>query len=215
MHQLPGIFLTNLPGKVYGKHGGRNFFQSWGGTRASKKAIENVCGLNWQLRSHKHWKMSSLTFVSMFKEFYAMFCKPSTTLIYTRCYLFTLHWHEHVTVTSCSCYLCHLNLFRQNSKLKSGGLGPCGLHGSATCDGKFFPCQWRHHVHSNVVLQPFCKIGKMEANYGNDIFGIMLRLAWLRPWCHGSCVVLCQYLTIITRYSRYTFCFFTKYTKPY
>jgi len=35
--------------------------------------------------------MTSLTFVSMFKQFYAMFYKPSTTHIYTSTYLSTLH----------------------------------------------------------------------------------------------------------------------------
>jgi len=34
--------------------------------------------------------MASLTFVSMSKQFYAMFYKPSTTPIYTTPYLFAL-----------------------------------------------------------------------------------------------------------------------------
>ena len=36
---------------------------------------------------HKHWTMTSLTFVSMFKQFYSKFDKPSTTPIYTKPYL--------------------------------------------------------------------------------------------------------------------------------
>jgi len=37
--------------------------------------------------------MTSLTFVSMFKQFYSKFDKPSTTLIYTTPYL------SHTTLT--------------------------------------------------------------------------------------------------------------------
>jgi len=43
--------------------------------------------------------MTSLTFVSMF---YAMFCKPLSTPIYTTPYLSTLHSLEHISVTICS-----------------------------------------------------------------------------------------------------------------
>jgi len=45
-----------------------------------KKPMENFCNLNRQLWRHKHWNMTSLTFVSIFKQFYARFYKPSTTL---------------------------------------------------------------------------------------------------------------------------------------
>ena len=81
--------------------GWRNVFQS-GGHKGKWKIIEKFWGLNWQLWCHKHWKMTSLTFVSMFKQFYATFYKPSTTPTYTTPYLSTLHWLEHINVTSCS-----------------------------------------------------------------------------------------------------------------
>jgi len=38
-------------------------FSKCGGTSASQKTIDNFCGLNWQLWRHKHWYMTSLTFV--------------------------------------------------------------------------------------------------------------------------------------------------------
>jgi len=54
-------------------------------------------------------KYDFLTFVSMFKQFYSKFDKPSTTFIYTTSYLIyhTLHWLqwvEHINVTSCWSY---------------------------------------------------------------------------------------------------------------
>jgi len=40
-------------------------FSKWGGTSARQKTRKS-CDLNWQLLHHKHWNMTSLTFVSMF-----------------------------------------------------------------------------------------------------------------------------------------------------
>jgi len=65
-------------------HGGRNIFQSGEAQMEIQKGIENFCGLNWQLWRHKHWNITSLTFVSMFQQFYAVFYKPSTTPKYRR-----------------------------------------------------------------------------------------------------------------------------------
>jgi len=72
------------------RHGWRNFFQS-GGAQMIVKNLQKICGLNWKLWRHKHWNMTSLTFVSMF---HAMFYKPSSTSIYTTPYLSMLHWLE-------------------------------------------------------------------------------------------------------------------------
>jgi len=70
----------NSPISLY--HRWQNLFQSRG-HKWSSKIYRKLLWLNWQLWRHKHWNMASLTFVSIFKEFYAMFYKPSTTPIYT------------------------------------------------------------------------------------------------------------------------------------
>jgi len=68
-------------------------FSKWG-AQVHVKKLENFCDLIWQLWRHKHWNMTSLTFFSMFKQFYSKFDKPSTTPIYTTPYLSytTLTW---------------------------------------------------------------------------------------------------------------------------
>ena len=63
--------------------GGGTFFKV-GAQMEIQKNIENFCGLNWQLWRHKHLNMTSLTFVRIFKQFYALFYKPSTTPNYRR-----------------------------------------------------------------------------------------------------------------------------------
>jgi len=45
--------------------GGGTIFEL-GDTSAHKKKLENFYDWNWQLWCHKHWIMTSLTFVSMF-----------------------------------------------------------------------------------------------------------------------------------------------------
>jgi len=40
-----------------------------GGNKCTSKNYK-ICDLNWQLLHHKHWNMTSLTFVSMFKQYY-------------------------------------------------------------------------------------------------------------------------------------------------
>jgi len=62
--------------EVYVNHGWRNLFKS-GGHKSKSKNVEKFCALNCQLWRHKHWNMTSLTSFSMFKQFYAMFYKPS------------------------------------------------------------------------------------------------------------------------------------------
>ena len=53
-------------------------FSKWGwGTSPSQKNVEKFCGLNYKLWRHQHRNMTSLTFFSMFKQFCAMFYKPS------------------------------------------------------------------------------------------------------------------------------------------
>jgi len=65
-----------------------------GGNQCTPKTVEHYCDLNWQLWCHKHWTMTSLTFVGMFKQFYSKFDMPSTTPTYTTPYLSypTLCW---------------------------------------------------------------------------------------------------------------------------
>jgi len=68
----------------------RKLFKSGEGTsarqkyKARQKAMEYLCSLNWQLWRHKHWNMTSLIFVSMFKQFLQCFISPQRSL-------FTLH----------------------------------------------------------------------------------------------------------------------------
>jgi len=73
------------------RSGGGTFFQVES-ISARQNTMEYFCSLDWRLWRHKHWNMMSLTFVSIFKQFYAMFYKPSTTPIYTTPNLSTLHW---------------------------------------------------------------------------------------------------------------------------
>jgi len=61
-------------------------FSKWGNKCTSKK-LEHFCDLNWKLWRHKHWIIMSLGFDSMFKQFYSILGKPSTTPIYTTPYL--------------------------------------------------------------------------------------------------------------------------------
>jgi len=72
-----------------------------GGHKCTSKKLENFCNLNWQLWHHKHWNMTSLTFVSMFKQVYSKFDKPSTTPICTTPYLSytTLTWAQLVAIS--------------------------------------------------------------------------------------------------------------------
>jgi len=44
-------------------------FSKWG-AQVHVKKLEKFCALNWQLWRRKHWKITSLTLVSMFKQFY-------------------------------------------------------------------------------------------------------------------------------------------------
>jgi len=73
--------LTTIGGGTFCKVSGHN---------CKSKTVENFCGLNLQMWCRKPWNMTSLTFFSMCKQFYAMFHKPSKTAIYSTPYLPTL-----------------------------------------------------------------------------------------------------------------------------
>ena len=68
----------------------RNLVQSGGQKCTWKSTMLNCCSLNWQLWRDKHWNMTSVTFVSMFKQFIS----PQQP------HLSALRWLEYVNVTS-------------------------------------------------------------------------------------------------------------------
>jgi len=53
------------------------------------ETIEKFCGLNWHLRCHKHWNVTSLTFVSMFTVFTRLLatldCTPHEMVLKNGC----------------------------------------------------------------------------------------------------------------------------------
>jgi len=55
--------------------GGETFFKVEGASARQK--LKNFCSLNWQMLRHTHWNTTSLTFVSMCKQFNAMLYKTS------------------------------------------------------------------------------------------------------------------------------------------